>query len=329
MSKRFRTGLVVGKFSPLHRGHEALIAHAFEDCADVVVLSYSRPEMPGCEAAVRDRWIAALFPRAIRLVVDDERVPANDADETTHRRFCAFLCDQKLGLRPDAVFTSEAYGEGFAAELSRSFGETVRHVLVDLERAMVPVSATKIRADVHANREWLSPVVYASFVERVCVLGGESSGKTTLCETLARRLGTVWVSEYGRDLWLTRDGALRFDDMLAIAKRQVELEDTAALVANRFVVCDTSPLTTLFYSHHLFGRADPDLERYAERHYHYVVLCDLDFAFVQDGTREPESFRLRQHAWYRRELAERGIPFLVATGTVDERMKAVLEALLP
>jgi HTH-type transcriptional repressor of NAD biosynthesis genes len=28
MPEYFRTGLVVGKFSPLHRGHQALIDHA-------------------------------------------------------------------------------------------------------------------------------------------------------------------------------------------------------------------------------------------------------------------------------------------------------------
>ena len=46
---RYRTGLVVGKFSPLHRGHELVIGAAFAHCAEVVVLSYSRPEFPGSE----------------------------------------------------------------------------------------------------------------------------------------------------------------------------------------------------------------------------------------------------------------------------------------
>lgn len=37
--KRFRCGLVVGKFSPLHRGHELLIRRALAACEHVVVLS--------------------------------------------------------------------------------------------------------------------------------------------------------------------------------------------------------------------------------------------------------------------------------------------------
>ena len=109
MNKRFQRGLVVGKFSPLHRGHELVINRAFEECAEVVVLSYSKPEMPGCDAARRDQWFAALFPKARHLAVTDERLcewvksgegpremPANDAAETTHRKFCSFLCQHVL-----------------------------------------------------------------------------------------------------------------------------------------------------------------------------------------------------------------------------------------
>ncbi|HSI61697.1 MAG TPA: ATPase, partial [Candidatus Saccharimonadia bacterium] len=32
MSRRFSSGLVVGKFAPLHRGHEMVIRRAMEEC---------------------------------------------------------------------------------------------------------------------------------------------------------------------------------------------------------------------------------------------------------------------------------------------------------
>jgi NadR type nicotinamide-nucleotide adenylyltransferase len=220
MSKPFRCGLVVGKFSPLHRGHELVIRRALAECDEVVLLSYSKPELPGCPPERREQWLAALFPEARRLVLTDERlralamsdagpreIPANDADEATHRRFCGSLCREVLGRSVDAVFTSEDYGDGFAAALTRCFREQnpdaprVQHVLVDPDRSQVPVSGTLLRRDIHAHREWLSPAVYASFVKRVCLLGGEASGKSTLTEALARHFGTVHVPEYGRELW--------------------------------------------------------------------------------------------------------------------------------
>ena len=244
MKKRFRRGLVVGKFAPLHRGHEQVIRPAFQDCEEVVIISYCKPEFAGCDAQRREQWLSKLFPTARILVPTDalfassqlngncfRTVPANDADETTHRRFCGFLCKDVLGITIDAVFTSEDYGEGFARELTRCFREQdsnvpdVQHVLVDRCRKIVPISGTLLRANVHGNRQWLSSEVYGSFVQRVCFLGGESSGKSILAEALAREFETQYVREYGRDLWEAKNGVLKFEDMLHIARRQVAMEE--------------------------------------------------------------------------------------------------------
>jgi len=347
MSKRFKRGLVVGKFSPLHRGHELIVNRAIEDCHEVILLCYSKPEFPGCDAGLRQRWLSALFPSTRSLVVTDEllkglvksgegprEVPHNDADELTHRRFCGFLCQHVLGVTADAVFTSEDYGDGFAGELTRYFREfkpslrAVKHVLVDKNRTKLPICGTLLRQDIHAHRDWLAPIVYASFVERVCLLGGESSGKSTLAELLAREFSTVHVAEYGRELWEAKSGALMFEDMQHIAEVQIHREEEAVVQANRFAFCDTSPLTTLFYSRHIFGKAEPALERLTERPYDFTVLCAPDFAFVQDGTRQPEGFRMRQHEWHLDELSHRRIPFLAVTGPIQSRIRQIRELLL-
>lgn len=57
-------------------------------------------------------------------------------------------------------------------------------------RADVSTSATRIRADVLGAREFLAPEVHATFVERVVLLGGESSGKSTLARALAGHFET-------------------------------------------------------------------------------------------------------------------------------------------
>jgi NadR type nicotinamide-nucleotide adenylyltransferase len=344
-AKPFQRGLVVGKFSPLHRGHEFLIQRAFEMCQEVVLISYSNPELPGCEAYRREQWLAHLFPQARRLVVSEERfqlelrngefqaMPPNDAAHSVHRRFTGFLCSKVLGVTVDAVFTSEDYGDGFARELTDYFHEQnfctteVRHILVDQERRKLPVSATMIRNDIHRNRHWLSPAVYASFVRRVCILGGESSGKSTLAKALAEHFETVHVPEYGRELWGAKNGGLVFEDMLHIAQTQIARENQACLEATRFVFCDTSPLTTAFYSQHMFKRIESELERLAERPYDLVALCAADFGFVQDGTRQDATFREHQNKWYVEELTRRGIPFLSVTGSLAGRVVQVVEQL--
>lgn len=349
MSERFATGLVVGRFAPLHLGHELLIATARTTCDRVVVLSYTRNEPSGCPAPVRAQWLASRFPDLRRVVLQatgyvsadlDEparaaarslarAMPADDADPGEHRDFVARVCREALHARIDAVFTGDDDGDAWAAAWTTSCRARepshppIRHVLVDGAHTRVPISARQVRADVHACRSYLSPSVYAHFVERVCLLGGESSGKTTLARSLAQRFQTTWVREYGRALWERRGGALQPEDMVRIAETQVRLEDEAAPRARRFLFCDTSPLTTLFYSDRLFGRVDRRVLDLAARPYHHVVMCAPDFPFVQDGTRQGREARERQHAWYARELELRGLEHFEATGGRDERVRAV------
>lgn len=330
--KAFRTGLVVGKFSPLHLGHELLIRRAMAACAETIVISYSLPELPGCEPHKREQWLRARFPDATVLVLDGgtHALPHNDAGASTHREFVGRLCLDALGKTVDAVFTSEDYGDGFAEELGRYFSKryskpfSVRHVNVDQARLAVPASGTLVRGDPHRHKAFLSRDVYASFVETVCFLGGESSGKTTMAETMAARLATSWAPEYGRELWVRKGGVLDYADIADIARVQQQREDRMRRESERYLFCDTSALTTLFYSHEMFGRADVQLERMAERIYDHVFLCAPDFEFVQDGTRREPDFRERQHRWYIAELARRGIACIVLTGPTEQRVQTVL-----
>ncbi len=343
---RFGTSLVVGKFAPLHLGHELLIRRALTESERLVIISYTRPEFDGCAPAVRQRWLEQRFPTARVCVLSDEalaatplaahgfdRIPDNDAAESIHRRFVAAVCVHHLGVQVDAVFTSEDYGDGFASELTLYYRQSkagyadIAHVCVDIARTAVPISATRIRTDVHSAREFLAPEVYASFVERVVLLGGESSGKSTLAQALARHFGTEWVAEYGRELWERKDGRLEYDDMRRIAREQVRREEAALVQSRRYLFCDTSPLTTLFYSTEMFGSSASELRQLAQRGYQHTVLCAPDFEFVQDGTRREPSFRDAQHAWYLRELSRRAIPHLVVSGDVPYRVARVVRHL--
>lgn len=340
--KRFGIGLVVGKFCPLHRGHQYLLDRAQSECERLVVISYTKPEFAGCGPERRERWLAALYPDAERLVLDDARLaercallglppvvlPHNDAPDDEQRGFVAWLLREVMHAEVQAVFSSEAYGDGFAASLERAQGgRGVAHVCVDAARAAVPVSGTALRADIHASRHRLDPVVYRDFVRRVAILGGESTGKSTLAALLAERLGTVHAAEYGRELWERKEGRLVHENMLHIAQVQTAREEQLALEAHRVLVCDTTPLTTLLYAQAMFGRADAQLEALARRPYDEVLLCAPDAPFVQDGTRRDEAFRLWQHAWYLRELDARRIPYRLLSGSWETRLAKALEAL--
>ncbi|MBW2858734.1 AAA family ATPase, partial [Escherichia coli] len=286
--KRFVTGLVVGKFAPLHCGHERLINTALAQCEELFIISYSVPEMPDCEPEKRLTWLQVRFPRATVLVLTPEliarynlpAIPHNDADADIHRHYVATLCLQVLRCRPHAVFTAEDYGDGFAKVLTKRFAQPVEHIRLQRPRGDKSPSGTLIRSDVHHYRYMLAHDVYRSFVRRICLLGGESTGKSTLSKALADVLDTAYVTEFGRDYWEEKNGVLTADDLLHIAREQVRREQQAE--ANRYLICDTSPLTTLFYALDQYGHAPQELHQLAEREYSLVVLCGAEFPFVQD-----------------------------------------------
>lgn len=164
-------------------------------------------------------------------------------------------------------------------------------------------------------------------MKRLCLLGGESSGKTTLARALAHTLHTLWVPEYGRQRWEELRVTLGVDELVRVARRQIELEDDYALRAQGWLICDTSPLTTLQYclaDHH---RAPAALRQMAQRRYDLAVLCLPDFEFVQDGCRRDDNFRLQQHAWTAKQLVHLGLPTLQVGGAPAQRLQQVLQHL--
>lgn len=161
-------------------------------------------------------------------------------------------------------------------------------------------------------------------VQRLALLGGESSGKTTLARALAQALNTVWVPEYGRQRWEELRQTLSMEELVQVARVQVQWETEHAPQAQQWLICDTTPLTTLQYCLHDHADAPPELRQLARRAYDLTVLCQPDFGFVQDGCRRDDSFRQQQHDWTLARLAEAGVVPLLVQGSVAERLAQVL-----
>ena len=195
--------------------------------------------------------------------------------------------------------------------------------------AMVPVFASALKKTSQDNFRVTATNIAQDRIEKIRTLDFIDITTDNLNDSsfADNEFGTTFVAEYGRELWEAKSGVLVFDDLLHIAEEQLRREQAALLRARQYVFCDTSPLTTLFYSKQLFGKADPSLERLAGRIYDATILCAPDFTFVQDGTRQPESFRRLQHEWYGVELSRRGVSYLLVTGSLEARIDQVRKAL--
>ncbi len=164
---------------------------------------------------------------------------------------------------------------------------------------------------------------------RLCLLGGESAGKTTLAQALAAELDTVWVAEYGRERWLDIGGTFSLEELLHVGREQAAREERALPQARGWLVCDTSPLTTLVYALLDHGQAPDELVELARRRYDLTLLCAPDFDFVQDGARRDAGFRGEQHALTLDLLARFGLPHVLLRGSLQERLVQLRPLLAP
>jgi HTH-type transcriptional regulator, transcriptional repressor of NAD biosynthesis genes len=319
--KRFGLGLVIGKLWPFHRGHGLVIERAARESERVTVLVCGTHEQDP-PVDVRAGWVAASFPLADVRAVDQDACGLADDDTVGWAGATLGL----LGEAPDAVFTSEEYGDAFAAALGCA------HRLVDRERRAVPISARAIRADPLAHLDFLEPHVRAHYVKRVCILGAESTGKTTLTRALADRFRTPWVPEYGavyEAVGRTRGTAWRTEEFLHVARIRDWLEELLAGSANRVLVCDTDTFTTACWHERYLGFRDPELERLAAaRRYDLYLLCDAATPFVQDagGFRVDGPHRRTMDTAYREHLRALGAEPVELRGTPGQRLEAASTA---
>jgi NadR type nicotinamide-nucleotide adenylyltransferase len=209
------------------------------------------------------------------------------------------------------------------------------HVLVDRERRHVPCSGSAVRADPLGKWVCLEPCVRAHYAVRVCLVGAESTGKTTLAAALADHYRTIWVPEYGReytDEKLHKDPADRWrsEEFVHIAAEQSRREDLAARAANRVLICDTDALATGIWHERYMAARSAEVEAIAApRRYLLYILTGADIPWVNDGTRDGEHLRQWMHDRFREELAHRGQPFVLVSGPHAARMASAVEHIDP
>ena len=211
--RRWKHGAVIGKFLPFHTGHRHLIETALSRAEKVTVIVVSRAGEP-IPGAVRRRWIEEALPEVEVKLLDQDEVGL--ASDDTAGWAAATI--GALGGEPDVVFTSERYGHAWAKAMGCD------HVLVDRRRRTVPISSTRIRRDPLGNLEYLRGGARGHYVKRVCLLGAESTGKTTLARALADHYGTVWNPEFGHMYSWFRDEARR---LAHLALRRVHVDREA------------------------------------------------------------------------------------------------------
>ena len=166
-------------------------------------------------------------------------------------------------------------------------------------------------------------------VKRVCLLGAESTGKSTLAQALAERFGTLWNPEYGRPYTLVGrppDTPWTSWEFTHIARIHCWYEDFLATFAQRVLFSDTDAFTTAVFHEVYLGTPATGFEDLLARPYDLFVVCGLDVPWRHDGIREFEEQRRWMHERYLARARESGRPWLLAEGSLARRLDEVGEA---
>ncbi|GAC1398138.1 MAG: AAA family ATPase [Thermoanaerobaculia bacterium] len=160
-------------------------------------------------------------------------------------------------------------------------------------------------------------------VHRVCLIGPESTGKSTLAERLAKHFGAPWVREFSREYAESRNNRLSYADVESIAQGQMETEARGPR-PEALVILDTDLISTVVYARHYYGRCPQWIIGEARaRRADLYLLMDTGVPWIPDPVRDAGG-AARQELFdaFRAALDEFETRWTLVGGDWDERFRA-------
>ena len=164
---------------------------------------------------------------------------------------------------------------------------------------------------------------------KVVVTGSECTGKTTLARGLAEHYDTTCASEYARQFVQDKGAMPDYQDVGAIARGQIALEDKLCFAASPLLILDTDLLSTVLYSRHYYGDCPPWIrEKLRERAANLYLLAGIDVPWTPDGNQRDRGDRREEmQELFRGALAELELDFVEIRGSHVRRLRLSVAAI--
>lgn len=300
-------GLFFGKFAPLTTGHISAITKAASQVDKLfVVLCWDRKfqdtltdDLYG-RMTLRNRliWLMDSFKHM-------NNVHITYVDESPIESY-PFGSEAFTDLVRDAIWNSfaETYvHKVFSSEIDYNdyfskYWPEAEHVLIDPERKWVDISATRVRSNPYKYWDYLAPSAKQHFVKKVCIIGCESTGKSTMTINLANHFSTQYVEEVGRTIceneYHWSEDMMDIEHYEHVARHHKIKEYNVAKTANKVMFSDTNNLITLFSANCMAKSSQLLFEMAKAEKYDLIIMLDIDVRWVYDPLRTNDTDEKRK-----------------------------------
>jgi NadR type nicotinamide-nucleotide adenylyltransferase len=172
-------------------------------------------------------------------------------------------------------------------------------------------------------------------LKKVVILGPESTGKSTLSEQLSQHYDTMWCPEFAREYLLVNGLNYSYEDLLAIAKGHLALEDEyTTMLENQSLplledgghiplFIDTDMYVMKVWCEFAFGNCHRFiLDQIIARKYDLYLLTNTDLPWTADDMREYPELHTRQQLYniYKDIMINQSVPWVDISGTYEQRL---------
>lgn len=322
---KYKVGMYGGSFNPLHLGHVNDIIMAANQCEKLYVVLSNSNNSEEIYHKERFMWLKNITAD-IENVEVFEIFDRNCNKENYDWYAGAEDIKKYIGTKIDVVFSGDDYKDQNIWE--RIYAESD---VIYFPRSEINISSTEIRANPFKYYDYLPRVVQRYYAKKVCIVGTESCGKSTLVRNLARVFNTSYVEEAGRNICFTAGGIdnMQRKDYFEILFEHKKMEKEALNRVNKILFIDTDSLVTLYYYNLEFGFSN-DMDRAFNdiasnisvlNDYDLYLFLEPDVKWVQDGTRTygDDSIREENNDKLKELLLKNNIKYEVISGNYQER----------
>lgn len=321
--KKYGVGIYGGSFNPFHLGHLECIIKASGLCKELYIVISYRDNETDVPLRVKIRWVYQLTKHIgnVKIItLKDETVDKKDYTESYWDSDSRIVKD-KIGKKIDVVFSGDDYDEN--SFWNKCYEES-DYIVFPRNK----YNSTEIRGDLYGHWDWMPQVVRTYFTKKVLLIGGESSGKSTLTINLANYFNTVYLEEVGRDLseLSGTDIYMLPEDFTRILLEHKAKEFRLIEKSNKVFFEDTDCLITHFFLDFLNDEESQKNGKLADaiaalNSYDLILFLEPDVEWVQDGDRSEviAADRKKYSEMIKKYYTDRGFGFKIISGDYNTR----------